>query len=65
MESLDGIAVATLTRSYLRRKRFEARLLANQVGVMLFGKSKNGLPHNAKEVPLEMMMAMTGAKFED
>jgi len=64
-ECLDEIALATLARAYMKRKRFEARLLANQVGIMLFGKQKNGIPQSAKEVPLELMMAMTGVKYEN
>ena len=39
-------------------------MIASQVGVMLFGEKKNGIPTGAREIPLEQMMAMTGAKWE-
>lgn len=40
-------------------------MIANQVGIVLFGKKKgSGVPQNAQKVSLDHMMAMTGAKWE-
>jgi hypothetical protein len=43
----------------VRRKRFEGKLLAREIGLMLFGEKKK-----PREVPLDVAMAMMGARWE-
>lgn len=39
-------------------------MIAQQIGIMLFGEKKDGVPAGAREISLEEMMAITGAKWE-
>lgn len=39
-------------------------MIAHQVGIMLFGEKKDGIPAGAREASLDEMITMTGAKWE-
>ncbi len=63
------MALGELAKSYLRRKEFEARILANAVGKMLFGDSAgksqtaNGLSSGAgRVVSAEEMFTIMGVE---
>lgn len=40
-------------------------MIAHQVGIMLFGEKKDGVPAGARKANLDEMMAMTGARWEN
>lgn len=65
IDRLDDIAQIRLTKSYIRRKSLEARMIAQQVGVMLFGEKKDDIPAGTREISLEEMMAITGVGWEN
>lgn len=56
--------------AYLRRKRFEAKLLASEVSKMMFGEGEAGdneslgtAPNGDKIVPADHMLADMGINF--
>ncbi len=49
------------TRSWIRRKQFEARLNAMEIGRMLFGDGKGGKP--AREISTSEMLGLLGANI--
>lgn len=62
---LDSSEVAMLTRSYVRRKQYEARLIAVAVADMMFGSKNKRKSQARKLAPDDLMRFMANPNALD
>jgi hypothetical protein len=60
---VDQVLLGQLARSWIRRKRFEARLQAIEIGRMLFGGKGQQSAGAAKEIPADEFLRLYGAEL--
>lgn len=62
-DEIDEIMLVSLTKSWIRRKLWEQKTLANELAKVLGGRSGGGNPKNRK-VSANQFLAMTGVTIQ-